>query len=655
MPAIARLGRGVVQSYIMNFSELGLGEELLQGVADLGFETPTEIQEKAIPLLLSDDAGDFVGLAQTGTGKTCAYGLPLISRVDVEDRRPQGVILCPTRELCTQIALDLRQFSAHVRGLCVVAIYGGASINAQVTQVRRGAHVVVATPGRMLDMMSRGVMDLSAVSTIVLDEADEMLDMGFRDDIGQIIKALPEAHRTWMFSATMGREVAAIAEQYLNDPAEVTVGHRNEAAPNISHECYIVRPEHRYHSLRRLLDMIPDMYALIFRRTRVETQELADLLSRDGYAVEALHGDLSQAQRDNVMGRFRRRQLKILIATDVAARGIDVDDITHIIHYDLPDDIEVYTHRSGRTARAGKTGSSIVFVSPAERYRLGQIERCLHIHFTAKLVPDGIDVCRMRLARLASTIKESGVDDDTMERFYPSVIDSFATVTREDLIKGLLARELRNLKGEHVSHKDLNATDARKRFAEERADGGRRDGRDSDDVRDDARPPREKRGRKQQRGQDGEERRERGPGKRRGFGENEEHGPSAVFEINVGRADGVNPGAIVRLVCENANIDSSRIGRVALGQETSFFEVDESCAGAVRGKVRGAMLDGAPVDIRDADAMPPRQEGGFKPKGGAYRGKPRQGGYRSRRDDGDGGYRRDYRKGGYGRKKGKRE
>ena len=597
----------------MNFTELGLNEQLLQAVADLGFETPTEIQEKAIPVLLGKDT-DFVGLAQTGTGKTCAYGLPLLARIAPEDRRPQGVILCPTRELCMQIVLDMRQFAAHLKGINIVPVYGGASINTQVNQLRRGAHVVVATPGRLLDMMSRGVVDLGAVSIFILDEADEMLDMGFQEDIDQVFHAIPEEHLTWMFSATMGREVQSIAESYLNDPVEVTVGTRNQTADNITHDCYIVKPEHRYHSLRRLLDMIPDMYALIFRRTRVETQELADMLSRDGYAVEALHGDLSQAQRDNVMGRFRRKQLKILIATDVAARGLDVDDITHVIHYDLPDDLEIYTHRSGRTARAGKQGCSIVFVSPAERYRLGQLERRLHIHFNAKLVPDGIDVCRQRLTRLAATIKDNVIDDERIAKFYPDVIEAFETVTREDLIKGLLARELKNIKGEHVSHQDLNAG-GKKRF-EKRDDRRaareeRREARDDDrrgrrdDVRDERGPrPAPKR----------EERRDRRTEGREGPEEG-----MRIFEINVGRADHINPGAIVRLVCDNTGIQSRQIGHITLGEETSFFQVDENVAGLVRDKVPGADLDGQPVDLREAETMPARGDRPPRPKNGGPR------------------------------------
>ncbi|MBQ6923740.1 MAG: DEAD/DEAH box helicase [Kiritimatiellae bacterium] len=612
----------------MNFNELGLSGELLQAVSDLGFETPTEIQEKAIPILLGKDT-DFVGLAQTGTGKTCAYGLPLLARIAPEDRRPQGVILCPTRELCMQIVLDMRQFAAHMKGVSIVPVYGGASINTQINQLRRGAHVVVATPGRMLDMMSRGVVDLGAVSVMILDEADEMLDMGFQEDIDQIFKAIPEEHLTWMFSATMGKEVQGIAESYLNDPVEVTVGTRNQTADNITHDCYIVKPEHRYHSLRRLLDMIPDMYALIFRRTRVETQELADMLCRDGYAVEALHGDLSQAQRDNVMGRFRRKQLKILIATDVAARGLDVDDITHVIHYDLPDDLEVYTHRSGRTARAGKQGCSIVFVSPAERYRLGQLERRLRIHFNAKLVPDGIDVCRQRLTRLAATIKDHVIDDERIAKFYPDVIEAFETVTREDLIKGLLARELNNLKGEHVSHQNLNADTGKKRF--EKRDDRREERHERRDRRDD---------RREDRREDRYERRDEGrpdrrPERREERRDDRREGPEdgmSIFEINVGRADHINPGAIVRLVCDNAGIESRQIGHITLGEETSFFQVESSAADAVREKVRGADLDGQPVDIRDADTMPARGSSGPRPKK-HFGGRGGYGGYRDNRDN----------------------
>ena len=581
----------------MTFSELGLGESLLQAIVDMGFESPMPIQEQAIPILLEDDT-DFVGLAQTGTGKTCAYGLPILSKIDVSLRKPQALILCPTRELCVQIAKDVSAFGKKMKKLKVVPIYGGASIDTQIKTIRKGVQVVVATPGRMLDIMSRGVIDLAADRILVLDEADEMLDMGFREELDQIVGALPEEKHTWMFSATMSKDVEEIASNYLDEPRQVSVGSRNRTAENITHNVYVVKPNKRYDSLRRLLDCDPDIYALVFCRTRKDTQELADALQSDGYSAEAIHGDLSQAQRERVLKRFRRRQLRLLVATDVAARGLDIDDISHIIHYDLPDDLEVYTHRSGRTARAGKSGCSIVFISPAERYKLGQLERHLSIHFNAKLVPDGVEVCRQRLRGIAEEFKNIPEDIDMadIDEFYPMVEDAFSTITREDILRGLIAHELRNLKSARNAKENLNAVPRRRSFSEQPAPES--DGEEGPADREEEpseRPPRDEK-------------------------------PMHTFEINVGFVDNIRAGAIVRLVCEYGNISSKQIGHITLGHETSFFDVEETVAEEVREGMKDAELDGAPVEIRDGVAPPPRENRG--PRGG-HRGYGRpQGGRR---------------------------
>jgi ATP-dependent RNA helicase DeaD len=534
----------------MTFQELGLRAELLQAIAEMGFTTPMPIQEQALPPLLAGDT-DFVGLAQTGTGKTGAYGLPLLHKLDTARKRPQALILCPTRELCLQIVQELRQFGRHLKGARVVAVYGGASISFQVGELRRGAQIVVATPGRLLDLLQRGALALEDVTVTVLDEADEMLDMGFQEDLERILKALPAAVHTWMFSATMSKEVAAIARRHLKHPVEVTVGTRNQAADNIVHHCYTVHPSHRYASLKRILDVTPDLFALVFRRTRRDTQELAEMLARDGYPAEPLHGDLSQAQRDAVMGRFRRRQLRLLIATDVAARGIDVENITHIIHYDLPDEIELYTHRSGRTARAGKSGCSVVFVGPADRYRIGQMERRLRIRFSEQKVPDGTEICRRRLLAMAARLAAAQVDDKAVSKLLPPVEEALAALTREDLVKRLVAVELERFKGSHVSAQNLNAEGAGAPAprAASRARAG---------------------------------------------------SPMHAFEIDAGRADGINEGAIVRLVCERGALGSNCIGGIRIGARTSLFEVAGEVVEQVREGLREALLDGRAVRLRDA-------------------------------------------------------
>jgi ATP-dependent RNA helicase DeaD len=401
---------------MLTFKELGLSPNLLKGIDALGFTNPTPIQEKIIPMFF-ETKNDIVGLAQTGTGKTAAFGLPIIEQIDVKDKSVQALILSPTRELCIQIAKDLDNFSKHVNGLEVVPVYGGASIDTQVRALKRGAQIVVATPGRMLDLIKRKAANLSNINTVVLDEADEMLNMGFRDELDGILEQTSNSKRTLLFSATMPKEVARIAKNYMNNPTQITVGKQNAGADNVHHVYYQVHAHNRYKALKRIADINPDIYGLVFCRTRMETKEVADKLIKDGYNADALHGDLSQAQRDHVMKRFRERTLQMLVATDVAARGIDVTEISHVINYNLPEDNEIYTHRSGRTGRAGKSGVSIAIVNYREINRIPQIEKLIQKSFEKLLVPSGEEICEKQLFKLIDKMENVKVDEEQIAPF----------------------------------------------------------------------------------------------------------------------------------------------------------------------------------------------------------------------------------------------
>ena len=388
------------------FQTLGLEAHLLQAVSDLGFETPSEVQQKAIPKLLKEE-NDLVALAQTGTGKTAAFGFPMLQKIDINSRTTQGLILSPTRELCLQITNELKLYGKYCKGLNVTAIYGGASITEQAKKVKRGAQIIVATPGRMKDMISRRLVDISKIDYAVLDEADEMLNMGFFEDIKSILSFTPDEKSTWLFSATMPKEVAVIAKKFMSSPIEITIGHKNIGSKNVSHEYYMVGSRDRYPALKRLADANPNIFAVVFCRTKRDTQKVAEKLIEDGYNAGSLHGDLSQNQRDLVMKSFRNKQIQMLVATDVAARGIDVEDITHVINYQLPDEIETYTHRSGRTGRAGKTGLSIVIITKSEQRRIKTIEKMIQKQFVKKEIPDGILICEIQLKALAHKINET--------------------------------------------------------------------------------------------------------------------------------------------------------------------------------------------------------------------------------------------------------
>lgn len=421
------------------FQTLGLNEELLRAIADLGFETPSEVQDKAIPVLLEKDT-DMVALAQTGTGKTAAFGFPLIQKINSKDRSTQALILSPTRELCLQITNEIKHYSKYVEGLNTVAVYGGASITEQAKQLKRGAQIIVATPGRMLDMIKRRYVDITAIQYCVLDEADEMLNMGFYEDITSILEDTPENKTTWLFSATMPKEVAQIAKEFMSSPYEITVGHKNEGTKNVSHEYYTVGARDRYPVLKRLADLHPEIFSVVFCRTKRDTQSVAEKLIEDGYNAAALHGDLSQAQRDGVMKAFRGRQIQMLVATDVAARGIDVDDITHVINYQLPDEVETYTHRSGRTGRAGKTGTSIVIITKSERRKIAQIERIMKTKFEEKSIPTGEEICEVQLFHLVNKVKAVEVDTE-IEKYLPKIEQELNDLSKEELIRRMFSIE----------------------------------------------------------------------------------------------------------------------------------------------------------------------------------------------------------------------
>ena len=421
------------------FEQLGLDEPILRAITDMGFETPSEIQQKAIPTLLEDDT-DMVALAQTGTGKTAAFGFPLLQLIDTDSKLTQGLILSPTRELCLQIASELKNYAKYLPKVNVVAVYGGASIEEQARNLKKGAQIIVATPGRMQDMIRRNFVDISHINYCVLDEADEMLNMGFYEDITAILSHTPKEKSTWLFSATMPNEVARIARQFMRKPIEITVGTRNQASSTVQHEYYVVNGRHRYQALKRLADANPDIFSVVFCRTKKDTQAVAEKLIEDGYNAAALHGDLSQNQRDLVMKSFRARQIQMLVATDVAARGIDVDDITHVIHYQLPDEIETYNHRSGRTGRAGKSGISMVIVPKSELRKIKEIEKIIKQPFEQKDLPTGIEICEIQLYHLANSLKNVEVNP-AINDYLPAIYKELQHVDREELIKKIFAVE----------------------------------------------------------------------------------------------------------------------------------------------------------------------------------------------------------------------
>ena len=441
------------------FQDLGLNDDLLRAITDMGFETPSDVQLKAIPILLEQDT-DLVALAQTGTGKTAAFGFPMLQKIDTESRTTQGLILSPTRELCLQITNELKNYGKYCKGFNVVAIYGGASITEQAREVKRGAQIIVATPGRMKDMINRKMVDISKIEYAVLDEADEMLNMGFYEDITDILSFSPEDKNTWLFSATMPKEVSNIAKKFMDSPVEITVGKKNESTSQVTHEYYLVNSRDRYQALKRLADANPDIFSVIFCRTKRDTQKVAEQLIEDGYSAGALHGDLSQNQRDMVMNSFRKNQIQMLVATDVAARGIDVDNITHVINYQLPDEIETYTHRSGRTGRAGKTGVSMVIISKSELRKIKSIERIINKNFDRKDIPDGMAICEVQLMSLANKIYKTEINPE-IEEHLGKINELLENTTKEELIQKFFSVEFTRFYNYYSKSKNLSVSDSR--------------------------------------------------------------------------------------------------------------------------------------------------------------------------------------------------
>lgn len=598
----------------MPIKSLGVDERLVKAVTELGFTQPTEIQEKAIPLLLQGDR-DFIGLAQTGTGKTAAFGLPMIQSIDVANRDTQALVLCPTRELCLQITNELTQYAKYVDGLHVVAVYGGTNINDQIKKLKKGAHIVVGTPGRLLDHMSRRTVLLTNITRVVLDEADQMLDMGFHEDIDSILSTTPSTKKTWLFSATMQGKIEKIARKYMTNPIEITVGSRNSGARNIEHQYCVVRRTDVHLVIKRFIDFYPGMFGIVFCRTRKDTQELSAKLARDGYNADALHGDLSQEQRDVVMNKFRNRRIQVLIATDVAARGIDVDDITHVMHCDLPDDVENYTHRSGRTARAGKSGVSIIISSPGAVSRIRYVERQIGQSIAQVKVPGGAEICQKQLAYFSNSFVGSDSSDSVVKPYLDSVSKILIDLSREELIERMLSITCSKMLQQYAQAPDINVesrgSDSDRRF-NDRGDSRGSDRRSSDRSRSNDRGDR--RGAPSDRRSN--ERSSRDSGDRRTSdykpaGNRPSGGASSANRlfINVGKIDGLDKGSFIKFVCDSSSVDSTSVGQVVMQNTRSFFSVEDSkSASIIVDKLKNASFKGRRVRVELTEDRPERSD-----------------------------------------------
>ena len=553
---------------LMNlFEQLGLDEPILRAITDMGFETPSEIQQKAIPTLLEDDT-DMVALAQTGTGKTAAFGFPLLQLIDTDSKLTQGLILSPTRELCLQIASELKNYAKYLPKVNVVAVYGGASIEEQARSLKKGAQIIVATPGRMQDMIRRNFVDISHINYCVLDEADEMLNMGFYEDITAILSHTPKEKSTWLFSATMPNEVARIARQFMRKPIEITVGTRNQASSTVQHEYYVVNGRHRYQALKRLADANPDIFSVVFCRTKKDTQAVAEKLIEDGYNAAALHGDLSQNQRDLVMKSFRARQIQMLVATDVAARGIDVDDITHVIHYQLPDEIETYNHRSGRTGRAGKSGISMVLVPKSELRKIKEIEKIIKQPFEQKALPTGIEICEIQLYHLANSLKNVEVNP-AIEDYLPAIYKELQHIDREELIKKIFAVEFTRFFNYYKNAEVLPEEDAKES----------RKGGDSGEVR---------------------------------------------YFINIGERDGYDWKTLKDFLKATLNLGRDDVFKVDVKNSFSFFNTEADQVDLVMSTFADFKMDGRFINVEISDKGTGRSRGDKKGGEGKKRGEDKK-------------------------------
>ena len=543
-----------------SFEQLGLDEPILKAISDMGFETPSEIQQKAIPTLLADNT-DMVALAQTGTGKTAAFGFPLLQLIDTDSRVTQGLILSPTRELCLQIASELRNYAKYLPKVNVVAVYGGASIEEQARSLKKGAQIIVATPGRMQDMIRREFVDITNISYCVLDEADEMLNMGFYEDITAILSHTPQDKSTWLFSATMPNEVAKIARRFMRKPIEITVGTRNQATNTVQHEYYLVNGRHRYQALKRLADANPDIFSVVFCRTKRDTQAVAEKLIEDGYNAAALHGDLSQNQRDLVMKSFRARQIQMLIATDVAARGIDVDDITHVIHYQLPDETETYNHRSGRTGRAGKSGISMVILPKSEVKKIKTIEKMIGQPFEQKQLPTGMEICEIQLYHLANNLKNVEVNP-AIDDYLPAIYKELKGLDREELIKKIFSVEFTRFFNYYKNAENLSVDDEK--------GAHNNGGSNSDEVR---------------------------------------------FFINIGERDGYDWKSLKDFLKATLNLGRDDVFKVDVKNSFSFFNTDASATDLVMDTFNDFQMDGRFINVELSSKGAGRERGSRKQNG----------------------------------------
>jgi ATP-dependent RNA helicase DeaD len=538
------------------FEELGVSEQIRKAIEELGFVQPMPVQEEVIPYLISPEGRDVIALAQTGTGKTAAFGIPLLQRIDTSSRETQALVLSPTRELCLQITDDIRDFAKYMDGVHVEAVYGGASIEPQMRSLKKGVNIIVATPGRLVDLMHRGYARLEQVQTIVLDEADEMLNMGFSENINEVFESLPAEHSTLMFSATMSREVERIAKKYLNDYQEIVVGSRNEGAENVNHIYYLVNAKDKYLALKRIVDYYPKIFAIIFCRTKIETQEIADKLIRDGYNAESLHGDLSQQQRDQTMQKFRQHLTQLLVATDVAARGLDVDDLTHVINFGLPDDIENYTHRSGRTGRAGKKGTSISIIHSREKFKIRNIEKEIGKEFVKAEIPSAEEICKKQLYKVMDQIVKTDVDDEEIAPFMLDISRYFEYIDKEELIKKIVSLEFGKFLAYYADAPEIEAVVPDKKEKKPQTD-------------------REK------------------------LQNKAEKGYKRLF-INLGKRDGFYPGELMQML--NRFVGGRQaVGHIDLLDTVSYFEVPEKDAKKVMIQLTGIRFKGRQVRCNDSE------------------------------------------------------
>jgi len=551
------------------FNEMGLNAEILSAIEEIGFERPTPVQERTIPFLL-ESKQDLVALAQTGTGKTAAFGLPIIQQINPSTKKVQALILSPTRELAMQIAGDLENFTKNLQEIKIAVVYGGADIKKQINKLERGVQIVVGTPGRTLDLIKRNKLKVNEIKWVVLDEADEMLSMGFKDDLDAILENSPENKQTLLFSATMPNEIVAISQKYMKNIFEISVGKRNTGAENVEHHYYVVHARDRYIALKRIADINPNIYGIIFCRTRSETKEVADKLMQDGYNADALHGDLSQAQRDHVMNRFRNKHLQMLVATDVAARGLDVNDLTHVINYNLPDDPEIYVHRSGRTGRAGKRGISVTLVHMREKGKLRQIEKTVNKQFIKKDVPSGQEICEKQLFHLIDRVEKIEVNDTQISQFMPVIYKKLAWLDREELIKHFVSVEFNRFLKYYENAPDINVDESHHTESEE-SDSSRRRG----------------------------ERRKKDKN-RKGDRDNRQRGGKyeySRFFFNLGKKNGITKRTIIDLVNQHLSEKSVEIGDIDVMKSFSFFEIDKRYEGEVLRSFKNAKFKGQRIGI----------------------------------------------------------